>query len=72
MEKSVNINEAVQRIKKAGESNVRAVPMAGGVHSGLYSIEVHDGGGWVAITEGITLITANNIIRQATDRLICG
>ena len=73
MEKPVNINEAVRRIKKAGENNVRSVPMAGqNVHSGLYAIEVLAGGHWVIVAEGMTKTTASNIITQATNRVICG
>lgn len=73
MEKPINLNEAVQRIKKAGEHNVRSVPMAGqNVHSGLYAIEILDEGHWVIVAEGMTKTTADNIITQATNRVICG
>jgi len=73
MEKPININEAVQRIKQAGENSVRFVPMDGqNVHSGLYAIEVLDNGKWVTIAEGMTKTTASNIITQATNRVICG
>ena len=73
MEKPVNISEAVQRIKKAGGTNVRSVPMAGQcVQSGLYVIEVLEGGSWLPVAEGMTKSTAENIITQATNRVICG
>ena len=72
MEKPVNINEAAQRIKAAGVHNVRTIPMAGqNVHTGLYVIEVNDSGTWVVVAEGICKTTADNIIKSATDRLIC-
>lgn len=73
MEKPVNINEAVQRIKRVGQDKVRAVPMPGqNVHSGMYQIEVLESGGWVAIAEGMAQSTAHDIIKQAANRVICG
>ena len=73
MEKPINLNEAIQHIKKAGEANVRSTPMSGqNVHSGLYAIEICEGGSWRAVAEGMTKMTAENIIQQATNRVICG
>ena len=73
MEKPVNLNEAIQHIKRAGEANVRSVPMTSqNVNSGLYAIEVLEGGQWMVVAEGMTKLTAENIITQATNRVICG
>ena len=73
MEKPIDLNEAIQHIKKAGENNVRCTPMPGqNVRSGLYAIEVCEGGLWVSVAEGMTKMTAENIIVQATNRVICG
>jgi len=73
MEKPININEAVQRIKQVGQDKVRAVPMPGqNVHSGMYQIEVLEGAGWVPIAEGMAQSTANDIIQKAANRVICG
>jgi len=73
MEKPVNLNEAIQYIKKAGEANVRSVPMTGqNVNSGLYAIEILESGQWMVVAEGMTKLTAENIITQATNRVICG
>ena len=73
MEKPVNLNEAVRHIKKAGEHSVRTTPMQGqNVHSGLYAIEVCDGGQWRAVAEGMAKTTAEDIIAQATNNVICG
>ena len=70
---AVNLNEAFQRIRAAGPTKVRAVPMPGqNVHSGQYMIEIKDGEAWVCLVEGIPKVTANNIISQATNRVICG
>ena len=73
MEKPININEAVKKIKGAGADKVRAVPMAGqNVQTGLYEIQVLTPDGWTAIAEGMTQATANNIISQAVNKVICG
>lgn len=73
MEKPININEAVQHIKRAGQNKVRAVPMPGqNAQDGMYQIEVLEGGGWVPIAEGMAQSTATDIIKQAANRVICG
>jgi len=70
---AINLNETIQKIKKAGVNNVRAVPMAGqNVNTGQYMIEIKEGNAWVPIVEGIPRVTADNIIQQATNRVICG
>jgi hypothetical protein len=68
-----NMTEAISRIKAVGANRVRAVPMPGQSIGGLYQIEVSEAAGtWVAIVEGLAQATANDLIRQATNRVICG
>lgn len=67
----INLSEAIQKIKKAGASNARSVPMAGqNVNTGLYQIELMSEGTWTAIVSGIPKITAEQIIQQATNRVL--
>jgi negative regulator of sigma E activity len=69
----LNLNEATQRIKKAGANNVRAVPMPGAdVHTGAYRIEINEGNAWITIVESLPRSTAQDLIAQATNRVICG
>lgn len=69
----INLNETITQIKRAGSTNVRAVPMAGqSVNDGLYQIEVLSEGQWNAIVGGITQVSATQIISQAVNRVICG
>lgn len=66
----MNINEA---IKAAGPRNVRIVPMPGQpAISGLHSIEIRQANGWVAIVSGLQKAIAENIVREATNRIILG
>jgi hypothetical protein len=70
---SININEAIQKIKEVGPKNVRVVPMPGqNVNSGDYQIEVMSGGSWSSIVLGIKKSMAEDIINQATNRVILG
>jgi hypothetical protein len=70
---SININEAIQKIKAVGPKNVRVVPMPGqNVNSGDYQIEVLNGGSWSSIVLGIKKSMAEDIINQATNRVILG
>jgi len=70
----INVNEATAKIKAAGSSNVRAVPMPGqNVHSGTYQIEVKQSDGhWVVIAECPNKKIAEDIISQATSSVILG
>lgn len=68
-----NLSEAVQQIKSAGAKNVRVVPMTGQpVNTGLYCIEINQGGNWVGIVDGVTKTVAEGIVTQAVNRVICG
>jgi len=69
----INVNEAIQKIKQAGSSSVRAVPMPGqNVLSGDYQIEVKAGDMWSPIVVGVNKKIAEDIITQATNRTILG
>lgn len=70
---AISMVEAVERIKRAGSTNVRAVPMPGqSATGGMYKVEIMEGGGWVSVAEGLPQTTAQDLIRQAGNRTICG
>jgi len=69
----VNINEAIQKIKRAGAANVRTVPMDGqSVNDGNYQIDIRNNGGWDTILVGVKKQMAEDIIRQATNKVLLG
>lgn len=70
---TANINEAVQKIKKVGGTNARVTPMPGqDAINGLQQVEIHESGSWQAVVTGITRKMAEDIISQATNRVILG
>jgi hypothetical protein len=70
---SVNVNEAVSKIKSVGRNNVRSVPMSGqDVHNGSYQIEIKENNTWVSIAECPNKKIADEIIIQATNKVILG
>ena len=69
----LNINEAVQKIKKAGSTNVRVVPMDGqAALTGMHKIEIKDQGIWITIVEGIQKRMAEDMVTQAVNKVIFG
>lgn len=69
----INVNEAIQKIKQAGSASVRAVPMPGqNVQTGNYQIEIKSGDLWTPIVVGVNKKIAEDIISQATNRVILG
>jgi hypothetical protein len=66
----MNITEAVQKIKQAGAGNTRITPMPDG--SDAVRIEVNLGQGWATIISGIKRGMAEDILRQATNRVLLG
>lgn len=69
----LNMVETVNRIKKAGATNVRMTPMSGQSSiDGLYQIEIREGSTWSTIAEGLPQSTAGDLIKQATSRVILG
>jgi endoglucanase Acf2 len=70
---SINVNEAVNKIKAVGLSNVRAVPMHDqNVQSGKYQIEIKNSNSWVVIAECPNKKIADDIISQAANNVILG
>ncbi len=70
---TANINEAVHKIKLVGGSNVRIVPMPGNdALNGLQTIEIRENGSWSSVGTGVTKRIAEDIISQATNRVILG
>ena len=69
----INLNEAIQKIKTVGPANVRVIPMPGqNIMTGNYQIEVQDGGNWSSIVVGIKKSMAEDLVNQATNRVILG
>lgn len=67
------MNETIQKIKKAGASAVRTVPMEGqSVKGEFYKIEVKDNDSWIVLVENIPHKTAMDLINQATNRVLLG
>lgn len=60
------IREAVEQIKKAGLDKVRKIPEP----NGRTKIQVNLSGAWVTVFEAISPKSADDIIRQASDRVI--
>jgi len=70
---AINLSEALAVMRKAGPNSIRAVPMVGqNVNTGLYKVEIRQGLSWQCILEGIPKSTAENLINQATSRVILG
>lgn len=70
---TANINETVMKIKKVGGSNARVVPMNGqDAIGGLQQIEIREGNTWHAVLSGLTRKLAEDIISNATNKVILG
>lgn len=69
---SLNLNEAIEAIKKAGVRNARCVPMEGQAIDGNYQIEVRENGSWAVIVTNVKQRMAEDIISQASNRVILG
>lgn len=68
-----NLNETVNKIKQVGTTNVRSVPMQGNDPvNGQYQIEIYDGGTWKPLVTGLKKAMAEDIIKQALNRVILG
>lgn len=65
----MKITEAVNKIKAAGKQNTRIAPMTG---SDKYKIEVNIGQGWAIVVKDVTRQMAEDIIRQADNKVILG
>ena len=69
---SLNLNEAKAKIKKAGQQNVRVVPMPGSGFNGDHQIEIRDNGTWCAIVTGLRKAIAESIVQDQLNRTILG
>ena len=67
-----DINEAIQKIKSVGSSAVRVVPMNGQTVDGNHQIEINQNGNWTTILTGVKRPMAEDIIRQATNKVLLG
>lgn len=63
-----SIKEAVERIKSVGPQNARKVPKT----NGTVDIQILQGGTWVTVLESINAGSADDIIRQASNKVILG
>lgn len=69
----LNVNEAIQRIKTIGASNVRIVPMDGQpINDGNHQIDIRNGTGWETIVTGVKKRMAEDIVNQAVNKVILG
>ena len=65
---SININEAVENIKKVGVSNTRIIPGT----NGKCQIEINESGNWRTIVASVDKKMAESIVSQASNRTILG
>lgn len=64
----MNLIEVVSKIKSAGSSNVRIIPMDGqDVVNGLHRIEVNQSGNWSTVVTGMPKSMAESVVKQAFD-----
>lgn len=61
------IKEAVDKIRQVGTNNTRITPVGN-----KCKIEVNIGGNWAALLSNLDRNVAEDIIRQATNRVILG
>ena len=70
---TANINEAIQKIKQVGATNTRIVPMPGQTAlDGKQQVEICEAGNWRAVVVGVTRKMAEDIVAQASNRVILG
>lgn len=65
-----NVTEAVSRIKHAGASNARKVPDPNTKDG--FRIEINENGQWVTVIAGVSDAIAEDVLRQASNRVILG
>lgn len=68
----INLSEAKSRLRKAGDKNVRVIPMPGHSFNGDHQIEVYENSQWIPVILGLAKTVAESIVREATNRTICG
>jgi len=63
----MKLNEAIEKITKAGPNNVRIVS-----DKSRYKIEAKIGGVWISVIDGVEKSIAENLVRKALNRTILG
>lgn len=66
----MNIKETINKITKAGQNNVQITNVGGGQNE--WAIEIRLGGVWTPILSGLPKPMAEDIVKQAKNRVICG
>jgi hypothetical protein len=70
---TVNINDAIQKIKQVGASKTRIVPMEGqNALEGHQRIEILLDGKWESVVSGLNRKMAEELVAQASNRVILG
>lgn len=68
----INLNEVLDKIRKAGSTKVRIGPMPGQSISGdKYMIEILEAN-WTPIIENIPKATAEDLVSKTLNKVICG
>lgn len=67
----LNISEVVQQIRSVGANNSRIVPISSGGNT-TYKIEINESGAWRPVIAGVNLNMAEDMMRQAVNRVILG
>lgn len=69
----VSVAEAEVKIKAAGRTNVRIVPMSGqSIQDGYHQVEVNEGGNWKPVLTDVKRAIAESVVNQALNKVICG
>ena len=64
-----NLSKIIETIKKAGPNNTRITPIPG---TDKFMIEINLGSGWASVMKGLKQQMAEDIVRQASSRIILG
>lgn len=68
-----SLNTVLQLIKEAGPTKTRVVPMEGqSVLNGRFRIQITDGTNWSDVLSDVPRSTAEDLVKQATNRIILG
>ena len=62
------IKETIEQIKKVGIDDVRVVPST----PGRSNIQIYKDGNWKTILENVNTMAVDDILRQATNKVILG
>ena len=71
--KIVDFSQIINQLKAAGIKNIRIIPMEGqSVLDGNQRIEILKDGQWVAVVSNISKKIAEDMVKQAGNRVILG